>query len=505
MDEVSLKFREWGENPLLFCKEVLDFHPTEQQLEAVEQLRKLVRAKIRVGLKDLGKLKGNLESWERSYAQKMGISIMSGQGCGKTTWLAAMILWYITCFPSALIPCTAPKSDQLRDILWKEAGKIADRSKFKDHYIIQNDLIFLKDAKETNRAIARTALVNPGGESETLRGFHDKHMMICVDEATGVPDEVFKPLEGTLTEPCNFIVMISNATRTAGFAYNSHRGLDKDLWIRLKWNGEDSPLVSDVQVERMKRKYGENSNQYRIAVKGEFPIDSEDTLIPIAWVEKAIERGREVDPDEYKMYPIIVGQDCSGMGKDSSVIVVRQGAYIHEIKVFDGARDTTEQAFWLLRVMDEYDAIAGYVDVIGVGLGVYNQAKRQNSRVYAVNVANSARKEHYHRLRDELWFKGREWFQNNLFVISPDIDMYIVEDFKFQMSSPTFDGQRVDGKTKVESKISMKKRGISSPDMADALCLTMFRDDESYFMRQEDHHRFGDENKFDVEYNWMIG
>ena len=98
------------------------------------------------------------------------------------------------------------------------------------------------------------------------------------------------------------------------------------------------------------------------------------------------------------------------------------------------------------------------IDQIGLGAAVYDRCKEMGLPVRAINVGQAAAtRENCMRLRDELWFKGREWFQDRSCSMPQDDDALIAE-----QTSPTV----------VQSKADMKKRGMRSPDLADAFLLT---------------------------------
>ncbi|WP_333790652.1 hypothetical protein, partial [Sphingorhabdus sp.] len=89
----------------------------------------------------------------------------------------------------------------------------------------------------------------------------------------------------------------------------------------------------------------------------------------------------------------------------------------------------------------------------------------------------------YMRLRDELWWKARKWFTDRNCKIVND-PMLIAELSALQY---TFTSA---GKLKVESKDDAKKRGLRSPDLADAFVLTFAADDRARFAKDRDRHRF---------------
>ncbi len=105
--------------------------------------------------------------------------------------------------------------------------------------------------------------------------------------------------------------------------------------------------------------------------------------------------------------------------------------------------------------------------MIGLGAGVVDRLAEMGLPVNGINVSESpAIKEQFSRLRDELWFAGREWFESLAVKIPND------EELIGELTTPKY---RVisTGKRQVESKDDMKKRSVDSPDRADAFLLTL--------------------------------
>jgi hypothetical protein len=117
-----------------------------------------------------------------------------------------------------------------------------------------------------------------------------------------------------------------------------------------------------------------------------------------------------------------------------------------------------------------------YVDVIGLGAGVVDRLEELELPVVAVNVAEmAAMKDRFVRLRAELWNEAREWFETKDCWISQEIDETLVEKFIEECAEPAFKDHST-GKMDVESKKDMKSRGVESPNLADAFCLTLAED-----------------------------
>ena len=478
--------KRWIFDPEAFCREALFVDSiTNQQKDALESIARLVKSKLYVS-RDNPKTTDQM----REDAKKIGISIMSGRGTGKDAFASWMIIWFLCCMPYPKVPCTATSSKQLKQVLWAEISKWLRHSKQKaqekglpDSFpnsvlVHQSETLHynaLPDKSKVGKewfAVARTVNVKGSAEeqAETLSGFHEDYQMFVIDEASGVPDPVFKPIESTLTGRCNFVLMIFNPTRSHGFAIRSQFEDARD-WMCLQWDAEQCDRVDRSHIERYERKYGRESNSFRINVTGLPPTADPDTLIPWDWAQRA--KGRDIVPEEGT--PLIFGVDVARQGDDKSIILKRRGPVIEEVIQY-AKINTMELANWVAMeaANDEPEAI--YIDVIGMGYGVYDRLREMGLyNVHSVNVAESARRsDKFYRLRDELWWGVREKFENNLMSI-PEDDELLGElcTIKFKAE---FNSRPV---IKVESKSEMKKRGLMSPNKADALCLTMMANDRA--------------------------
>ena len=531
-EEAVNKIRFWRYNPYLFVVDVLGAKPlsyrdenpvakviTSQQREVLEDIGKLafskkclelnkLRAKEVESLADSVDLKITVEEVKK-YIKKTGVSIKSGKGAGKTTLEAWLTIWFLLCFPNSIVPCTATKLDQVKDVLWREIAKWIKQSSSEGKYgaivkeslTVQGEKIFVKghsgeEGKEWY-AIARSASTADASDApaETLQGFHAQYMMIIVDEATGVPDNVFMPLDQTLTDPVNFLVMTYNPTRTSGFAYRSQHK-HKDEWLCYRWNCEESENVSQDSVARVARKYGRDSNAYRISILGLEPVGDNDSVIPLEWVMSAVNRDIVVDDDD----PVISCVDLARQGDDKSIILSRQSMKVlPDIKSFNG-QNTMEMAGWVSRhIADEEPTCVG-LDVIGMGYGVMDRLREIGHRIFGINVSEStSKKDKFERLRDELWWKCRKAFEDGVISIPDDEELiFELSNIKYKVES--------NGKIKIESKREMRRRGVSSPNKADALVLSFYFNDKSYRTKvandRYERGRIKEMNRF-PEDEWM--
>lgn len=414
---------------------------------------------------------------------------------GKDGWTSWFIQWFEFCFNNVLIPCTAPSADQLKNILWTEVsrwlnrngndGKLLVSPLVKNSIIVQNDRIYRKASKGkdvVNFAFPKTA--NPKDDAEaqakTLYGFHDIHMAIVIDDAAGVLDPVFKPLEGTVTKDCNFIILLFNPIFNTGFAIETHTGPQAHKWIRLHWDSEESELVTKQHIVDMEEKYGRESNTFRTLVKGLPPIADNDSIIPYAWVMEATKR--EIEPDKYE--PRIGGGD-PGAGGDNSVLRIRHGLKVEAKRHVFSSPSSVEVGDWFAAKAIEEDLDALFIDVIGIGNGAYYEAKKvlagSRCKVYAVDVRTKARDdEKYGNLNAELTYRMRQYFEDK--TISIPNDPWLISEI------PATRTKRRGAKEMIEDKYEVKKRLKidHSPNDADALKLTFAKNDAIFRRHRSD-------------------
>ena len=299
---------------------------------------------------------------------------------------------------------------------------------------------------------------------EALQGFHHERLLFVIDECSGVDDVIFEVAQGALSTSGSKILMVGNPTRNSGYFYDAfHKNAHR--WHKMTVSCADAEYVSEDFIEDMAHQYGEDSAIFAVRVLGEFAETSEDSLIPRHLVESAV--GRDV---EAMTVAPIWGLDPARFGGDRTALAKRQGNVLTEpIKAWQG-KDLMETVGLILAewettpFMDRPSEIC--VDSIGVGAGVVDRLRELGMPARGVNVAESpALGNRYQRLRDELWFKCREWFEARDCQM-PDHEELLQElcGLRFKILSS--------GKFKAEGKDEMKKRGLRSPDLADAFVLT---------------------------------
>lgn len=415
-----------------------------------------------------------LEPFQAQALQQLAsgdrVSIRSGHGIGKSTLDAWAVIWFLTTRYPAKVPVSAPTQHQLADVLVAELAAWWRRmpEQYRNLFDLTTERFYLREAPESCFAAFRTGSVaNP----EALQGFHADHLLFVLDEASGIPDIVFEVAEGALSTPSAKVLMTSNPTRTSGYFFDSHHKR-RASWHVMRVSCADSSRVAPRYIEEMREAYGEESNVFRVRVLGEFPKAEDDVVIPLGLVEDAVSRTVAATP-----FKPVWGVDVARFGDDRTALAVRCGNSMPSPVIWWHGQDLMQTVG---KVHDLYrDMLARerageenrcpssiLVDVIGIGAGVVDRLRELGLPVRGVNVGESAAGDsRFMRLRDQLWWRVREWLEER--------DSSMVEDpaligeltsVKYKLTSS--------GKLQVEGKDEMKQRGLRSPDLADAWVLT---------------------------------
>lgn len=447
----------YRKNPVLFAQEVLLFEPDDWQKKALMEL-----------------------------AENPKVAIKSGQGVGKTGLEAVALLWFLCCYPYPRIVATAPTKQQLHDVLWSEVSKWMSKSPLLSEILKwTKTYIYMVGNEKRWFAVARTAT-----KPENMQGFHEDNMLFIVDEASGVADPIMEAILGTLSGENNKLLLCGNPTRTSGTffdAFNADRAIYKCHTV----SSADSPRTNKDNIKSLIRKYGEDSNVVRVRVKGEFPKQEDDVFIMLSIVEHCT----MIDlPEDKTINRISFGVDVARYGNDETVIAKNVGGKITLPVSFRGQSLMTTVGKIVQQyreVIKEYPTYRGKIfvniDDCGLGGGVTDRleevkAEEKLSRMVIVPV-NAAAKvpddvvedgkgkvkacEIYENMTTYLWGTVKD--RMTLEEINLENDNELVAQFscrKYRLTSR--------GRMLLESKEEMKKRGIESPDRADAVALSCY-------------------------------
>jgi hypothetical protein len=402
------------------------------------------------------------------------VAVRSCNGSGKTYIAAHVVLWWLMCHPDAIVITTAPTAHQVRNILWREIR----RAHHENADVIGGTL--LRTSLELGDKHFAQGLSTD--TPERFQGFHEGHILFVVDEASGVREGIFEAIEGSMTSDDAKLLLLGNPTSLSGTfyeAFHKRRG----LWHAIHISAFDTPnlmknevvlptLVTPKWVADAEQNWGTESYLYQVRVMGEFPSESEDTLVPLRLVEMAASADRNGGLDGGL---VEIGVDVARFGSDKSAICVRRGDQIVSLESF-GRQDTMSTAGRVAAIAGEYSPAAIRIDEIGVGAGVVDRLKELKiSNVEGVNVARRAsRREQFANQRAELYDGLRERFVENRIGIPNNADLISqLASVKYSFTSS--------GQMKIEGKDELRSRGERSPDLADAVMLAFAKSAASGF------------------------
>ena len=252
------------------------------------------------------------------------LSVRSGHGTGKSTTLALLACWFACTRIRYKVVMTAPTAPQLYDALWAETRSFfrALPAYLRELFEIKAERIELRSAPEEGFLSVRTSSKE---KPEALAGVHADNVLLIADEASGIPEEVFESSVGSMSGKHASMILTGNPTRLTGLFYRTHHDLARE-WVTHHWNSEKSPRVDKQFIKQIKDTYGEDSNQYRVRVLGEFPETEDDVLIRRSKVQAAMLRDYEPDP-QVKTY---WGLDPARFGSDNTALAIRRGDEVTE-------------------------------------------------------------------------------------------------------------------------------------------------------------------------------
>lgn len=393
------------------------------------------------------------------------ISIRSGRGIGKSTTLSWLVLWFLFCFKDAQVPCTAPSAEQLNGVLWKEVSRWLQRmpKEIQNKYEWTNTHIRIVESPSTWFATARVARKET---PEAISGIHGDNLLLVVDEASAVPDEIFYSAEGTMTQPDTLVILISNPTRLIGYFYETFHAM-KDKWQTLHFNAEDSPVAEGDLKEMILSRESADSDDYRVSVLGEFPrADMMDArgYVPLLMEEDL----KQINVDKFQG-ECWMGVDPAGEGDNETVWVIRDNfrARVVAREVTSNAKGIAQKTYTLMEYYEIPDNNVA-VDNFGVGANVAKELAlisfTNRINVHGVNVGEKPKDDKtFLNIRAESYARLKKWLRSG---------GELMQDKEWKQLLTLRYRRTESGKMQMMSKLDMRREGIDSPDVADALMLT---------------------------------
>ena len=395
------------------------------------------------------------------------LAVASGHGIGKSALVAWLILWALSTFEDTKGVVTANTENQLKTKTWAELAKWYRLCICRHWFRYTATAIYSVDAE--HEKIWRIDMI-PWSErnTEAFAGLHNKgkRIMIVYDEASAIPEVIWEVTEGALTDEDTQIIWCAfgNPTRNTGRFYGCF-GRFRHRWLTRQIDGRAVAMTNKAQLAKWAEDYGEDSDFFRVRVRGGFPRGSDMQVIPSDWVALAQKRAEFYSRDD----ALILGVDVARGGSDNNVIFARRGSDARSIKplIIPGSetRDSMRLVAKIVTYVADVKPDAVILDSTGLGGPIADRLRQLGVNVFDVNFASRAMSSSvYANIRAEMWFKLREALRLDL-AISDDMAL------EMELTSPEY-AYDIRNRILLEGKDAMKKRGMASPDRADALALT---------------------------------
>jgi hypothetical protein len=394
-------------------------------------------------------------------------AVSSGHGIGKSVICAWIVDFIMSTRPHCKGTVTAMSIPQLETKTWPAIQTWTKWCITGHWFSINTSRMYHNDHKESWFCAAQSSKEE---NSEAFAGQHaaDSTSFYIFDEDSGIPEIVHKVAEGGLTDGEPMIFRFGNCTRNSGDFYDACFGRMRSRWNPTVVDSRQSRFTNKEQIKEWAEDYGEDSDFFRVRVLGLPPSASDAQFIDQGRVLAAQKRNVVVFPDE----PLVAGADLAWGGGDDNVIRFRRGLDARSIPSIrikgEFTRDpgvlTNRLADVLTKSYNGQKVAMLFLDSAGIAGPIGNRLRALGHRnVQEVNFGSDSPDSKYRFMRDYMWGMMKEW------LLSGAIDSH--HELEADLTGP---GIRPDNRQRVwlESKETMKKRGVDSPDDGDALALT---------------------------------
>jgi hypothetical protein len=402
----------------------------------------------------------------------VAIAVASGHGIGKSTLIAWIILWSLSTETDTRVVVTANTESQLRTKTWPELAKWYRLCIARPLFKLEATSLLSVDADHTK---TWRADMIPWSERnpEAFAGLHNqgRRVVMLYDEGSAIPDIIYETSEGFMSDADTerLWLVFGNPTRSIGrfrecFAGGRHAG----SWISRQIDSRTVSFTNKDRLQELEDAYGADSDYFRVRVKGEFPRVGAVEFISAALVADA----RTRDVDSHRFDPLIIGVDVARFGDDETVIAFRKGRDARSpCRVSDcvGLIQCKLLHAWSRKLPDSEQTACLSTKAVSVeelltdaaNLGCLYSGVQFGGKSDRHDLVTQG--ERYANKRAEIWGSMRAWMSVGAIEDSDDL--------RDQLVGPSY-GFNARDEIQLERKEDMRKRGIPSPDWADALAIT---------------------------------
>lgn len=394
------------------------------------------------------------------------MAVSKGHGIGGSTLLAWLVCWIMSTRPHAQGVITANTAVQLETKTWAAIQRWTKLCITGHWFEINSARMYHPDYKASWFCTPQTCREE---NSEAFAGQHaaDSTSFYGFDEDSAVPDVIHQVSEGGLTDGEPMAFRFGNPTRNTGSFHAAVFGKDRDRWVSQIVDSRSSRFANKALIQEWLEDYGEDSDFFRVRVRGLPPSASDTQFIDSARIYAAQKRVAVALPDE----PLIAGVDVSGGGGAWTVCRFRRGLDARSIPPIritgERSRDRGHIVALLAERLSAQDVdhhlTAMFIDTAFGAVIVERLQRLGFQNVHEVNFGGESPSPYQANQRAYQWNRMKDWLLTGAIDASPRLEA--------DLCGPGFHLDKKD-RLVLESKESMQKRGIASPDEADALSLS---------------------------------
>ena len=410
------------------------------------------------------------------------VAVRSCHGSGKTFLAAQLALWWLYTRPFSTVITTAPTGRQVTDLLWKEIRKSHKRAE----QIVGGPGLGGELLPKAPRLVVDDEWLCVGFSTDdptSFQGWHSPGGILAIfDEAPGIAPDIWDAARGVIVGEHDRLMCIGNPTEASGPFYNLFK-TDSENIAKYHISAFDVPNVKEGKslipglctkdwVDERRAEWDESTPMWQSRVMGNFPEASDSVVVPLSWAECAMSRYENNKIGSTKR--LVMAVDVARFGADHTVFAFANEDGVKEI-VRAPKADTMETVGHVIKAFNDKGAFQNVdeirVDADGLGAGVYDRLKEQLGNV-VVEMRGGMRateNERYLNKRAEWYFTARKKLDPNgdhrVFLPSSQTLLAQITAIRFKINSR--------GLLQIESKEDMKKRGVKSPDEADAVVMAL--------------------------------
>lgn len=425
-----------------------------------------------------------------SIATNKATYIKACNASGKSYVLACAVLWWLARYSDGVVISTASTEMQVKKVLWGEIAALLETSKYPFPKPMQAELRM----GPKRYAIGITTSVTNQNKGVKLSGYRGGHTLVVVDEAPGLHPDIWEAIDGIMAGGTCSLVAAGNPTISSGPFYDAYARPTGTVNL-ITISAFDTPNLKGITLDQVLgmtpaqlninqleylttrswvydkyHKWGPDNPVFQSRVLGQFPTQSEYSLLSLDWLEKA----RIKEPSVIITDDIYAGVDVAGPGEDETTVCVRCGHHILKLT----ATSMPDAVEWVIDQLRPYGDRLKQVNIDSAGMGYhfYTQVRKVlGARVTAVNVGESTTDpKMFTNLKAELYWQLRDILRSG--AVSGLVDDEAIA----QLGGIRYE-QNSKGLVKIESKEDAKKRGVDSPDKAECVMLAFGKVNRSGF------------------------